>query len=446
MDGRADHIESPNEQYGTKQTPSQLQPEMGPDELEPEGESAPNNTSRRRFLAALGSGAAIGLAGCFAPPPNPRAAGPVAGSVPDGGAPTLQEIHPDDTPHHAATVSELRNQAQYSDGRIVWLSGESYDLTGSDLDLRGITLASGRSEDRAGAVIHTDDQGFNSPVYGGGSDYGFIHMDDNTRITGVEIRGPHTNVTEHPAIPGYLPFAPGGSGSRRSWRRARFARGITIGGDNCKVDNCEIWGFGVHGIAVGPQGPVRNAEVAYCHIHNCMMTSYGYCIDVRHGDLRAYRCYFDASRHSICSSGMADANYYIVECTFGPWTSSHQIDAHRVGENGSGSSNPSDVNYRYRAGGTMLVSGCIIMPTRVPNLPFINHNRGNQTPHVTIRGVPADGLYFENNICGHQSVSSAITQRGVPGGHSKGPNGYVNLNVGEGNVFGESFKPMQHVP
>ncbi|ADJ14505.1 hypothetical protein [Halalkalicoccus jeotgali] len=401
-----------------------------------------NPTTRRQFLTGLAGAAVVGVAGCTV-----EYNGPGAGRLPSGGVPALQDIQPGDADVQADTVEQLKHHASQNDGRVVWLPSENlYDFSGTTLTVTDVTIASGRSSSTGGATILTEDEGTSSPAWAGGSNgTGLIRMEDNARITGVEIRGPHTSVTEHQAIPGYFPFAPGSEAERERWREARFARGIHIQGDNCRVDNSEVWAFSVQGIAVGGEGAVSNAIVAYSHVHNTMMTSYGYCVDIRHGDVTVYKSYLDAARHAMCGSGHADANYYVLESTIGPWTSSHPLDMHRVGENESGSSDPSDSNWEQRAGGTMLVRGSDILAKRVPDLPFINHNQGGGTPHARIRGVPLDGFYFEDNRCSHPGIGAGIEQSGVPSRYTRDEHGFVNI-YSSGNQWANPFEAVQQIP
>lgn len=401
--------------------------------------------NRRAFLTTVAGAAVVGLAGCTVEY-NGLLGGPNAGRVPDGGAPTLQDIARDQADVEVTTADALVDHAARGDGRIIWIpNGTEIDLTGRDLVIRGTAVASGRNENQSGAVITTSDDGASSSAWGGGSGTGLIRMEGNSRLTGVTVYGPHTNVTEHSVLSGYFPFAPGGGSARENWRRERFARGITVVGDNVRIDNIELAYFSVQGICIGPEGAVENITIAYCHLHNCLMTSYGYCVDCRHGDVTVYRSYLDAARHAIAGSGMADASYSVIESTLGPWATSHPLDMHRVSNNQSGSSDPSAVDYRYRAGGTILIRGCDIIPNRVPDLPFINHNRGGRTPHCSIRGVPADGVFFENNRCSHNSPTEAISQSGVPGRYDEGENGFVNIHY-SGNEWGVDFEALQQVP
>lgn len=373
--------------------------------------------------------------------------GPSGGAIPAGGAPSLQTVSEDDADVVVHSVDALIDYAARGGGLVIWIpAGLELDFSGRDLVIRGTTVASGRSKNGEGAIIRTTDEGANSPVWGGGSGTGFIRIEDGGRLTGVMVQGPHTNVTDHPVLRGYFPFAPGGESARRRWRRARFARAISVVGDNVRIDNCEIAYFSVQGICVGPEGFVENCVIAYCHVHNTLMTSYGYCVDVRHGDCTVYRSYLDAARHAMCGSGYADSNYSVVETTFGPWATNHPIDMHRVGNNTDGSSDPDAIDYTYRAGGTILIRDCDIMPVRVPDLPFINHNQGGGTPHVSIRGVPKDGFYFENNRCAHPSPDRGIAQSGIPGRYVRDGAGWVNMNVSDNNQWEMGFEALESVP
>lgn len=406
-------------------------------------------TRTMKRVTALTAGVTLassaGCLGLFSPPPGSGA----GGMAPGGAVPHRQEIFPQDAHATATSVGELQNYVdEFNDGEIVWLPNEgTYDLTGSDLLLENVTVASGRTEGQSGAQIISNDEGSNSPVWAGGSnDRGLIQLGDNARLTGVEVRGPHHSEYDHPGLQGYFPFAPQSSRSARdSWRSQRYARGVSIRGDNVSVDNCEIWAFSVQGIAVGSNSDTpTNTMIRQCAIHSCMMTSYGYAIDVRHGNPTVFQCYFDSTRHSMNGSGMADAGYHVQECTFGPWTASHQIDMHAVKDNVSGSSDSSARDYRHRAGGRMVVRGCVIMPTRVPDTDPINHNRGGSTPHVHIRAVPEE-FYFINNTCGHSGIESGIRQTGVPGSYETNSNGFTNMHI-EGNSWNNTFEAMQQVP
>lgn len=367
------------------------------------------------------------------------------GSIAGGQIPTRQELSPEDADVAARAPGELREHASAQDGRVIWIPDDAVlDFTGSDLTLRNVTLASGRGSNSPGGAIRTEDEGANSPAWGGGSNHrGLIECQDNVRLSGVRILGPHHSEVEHPAFGGYIPFMNGPSKSARDRLRSRkYARGVSITGDNVTIDNCEVAYFGVVAVAIGTTShtPV-NTVIAYTHTHNCAMESLGYGVDVRHGDPLIYRCYMDAHRHAVNGSGMADSSYRVIDTTFGPFTAGHVADQHAVKDNVAGSGDRSARDYRHRSGGRMLVKGCRFMTSRVPDLPFLRHS-GAQTPHATIRAVPADGFYFEDNICSHDSISAGVTQRGVPGSYPTDENGFTRVFV-SGNRWGYDFSKSE---
>ena len=421
-------------------------------------DSSDTRTPTRRDILRLGGvGLAAALAGCGEvgednpayDVPLPRIFGGRGGAtVPGGQIPARQEFGPGDARSVATTPGELRSQISASDGRVIWIPNDAeIDMTGQDLTLENVIVASGRADGTLGGAIRTEDEGSSSTTWDGGSNHrGLIELQDNARLSGVRILGPHHSEVDHPAFGGYIPFMEGPTKSARDAKRsAKYARGISVTGDQVTIDNCEIAYFSVQAIAIGTTADTpENTVISYTHTHNCAMESLGYGLDVRHGDPLVYRCFMDKHRHAVNGSGMADSNYKVIETTFGPWTAGHVTDQHAVKDNVSGSSSRSARDYRHRAGGRMLVRGCRFMTSRTPDLPFLRYS-GNPTPHATIRAVPEDGFYFENNICSHDSISSAIEQRGVPGSYPRDENGFTRVYVSN-NTWGASFDATNQVP
>jgi hypothetical protein len=406
--------------------------------------------SRRDILrlagAALTGSAAIGLAGCV-DEDNPAfdVANPLArsagGTTPGGEIPTYQDVYREDADVIVADAGTLEQELAAGNGQIVWVDSDTHiDMTGQNATLDNTVLASGRSEGDSGALITTDDRGMDSLT----RDPALFEVGEGARITGVELRGPHYDFTDSDVIPGYIPMAPGGSYDvRQQWRDDWYARAISVRGENSQVDNCEIWGWSA-GIAVGSQSTEVSPDIMYNAIHNCMMTSAGYPIDVRHGTPVIYRCWFDAYRHAVNGSGLSDAGYYVLECTFGPHASSFPIDMHRVDENQSGSSDSGALDYRSRAGGTMVVQDSQVMPTNIVDdsyhnegSGYVNHRPGGETPHVHVRGIPADGFWFEGNVCAHPDPQTALNQT-IPDGYSGDENGWYDIYE-NGNEWGVDF-------
>ena len=406
-------------------------------------ESEDTSASRRRFLqqaaAAAAGTALVSSAGCL---DLFGLGGGRPGGVSGGAIPHRQEIQAEDADVAVGSEGDLREQVDQQDGRVIWVPADAeIDLTGDDLYIENVVVASGRGEGERGGVIFSEDVGSNSPTWDGGStSRGLIELGNNARLTGLEIRGPHHSVQDHPQMPSYIPFAPQSSRSARdAWRAERYARGVSVRGHNVTIDNCEIWAFATQAIAVGAsQFTPENTVISHCHVHNALMSSLGYGVDVRHGHPQIHRCYFDACRHCVNGSGFADAGYYLTESIIAPWVSNFPIDMHGVHDNIDGTTNPDDRNYRWRAGGTMVVRNCDIMPTHVPDLGFINRRAGNQTPHVHVRAVPEDGFFFENNRCAHSDPQTALNQSGIQGVYSPNEEGYRNLYY-SGNQWGVDF-------
>lgn len=358
-----------------------------------------------------------------------------------GGGPTFQDVYRDDADAVVESAGALVDELTHDD-QIIWIPNDTtIDLSGRNLTLRNTTIASGRSDESSGALLATQDRGRGSPAM---SD-AVVTLEEGGRISGVTIRGPHFDYTDSSVVPGYIPLAPGDTyAEREQWRDEWYARGISMQSDECQVDNCEIWGFST-GIMVGSRNTSVSPPILYSYIHNCMMTSAGYPIDVKRGIPPVYRCAFDAYRHALNGYGTSDAGYIAVECDFGPHTASHIFDQHGIHNNESGSSSPEDLRYRWRAGGTMITRRCRIMPTTVIDEShhnhgsgYVNHNAGGYTPHVHVRGVPDDGFYFENNLCAHPSPEEGINQSSVPGSYNTNENGWHNIYT-SGNEWGADF-------
>lgn len=405
-----------------------------------------------RLSGAALAGSLGALAGCVSDDneaydiPNPLAGPP--GGAPGGDIPHRQALDRGDADVEVTTADQLESEASVGDSRVIWIpEGTTIDLTGRDIQLENVVVASSRGEGSTGAVLLTDDEGVNSPVWDGGTEHGLVFLGDNTRLTGLSIYGPHHSEVDHPQLAGYFPMPDGGRSARDSWREQRYARGVTIHGDNVSVDNCEIAYFSVQCIVVGSSSgdPPENTVIAHSHLHNALMTSLGYPIDVRTGHPQIHRCYFDGYRHAVNGSGYATAGYFVTECTFGPWMISFPIDMHGVFENVSGSSDSSASDYRNRAGGTMVVDSCRFLGHRIPDLPFINQRAGSESTHATIRAIPADGFWFTNNVCSHGGPASGVAQRNIPSRYATDENGYHNVYVG-GNEWNVPSNEGQEVP
>lgn len=395
-----------------------------------------------------GAGIAGALAGCIVPVPM-GGSGP-GGAVPGGDIPHRQAVSREDAAAAATTAGELRDLVgEFNNGEGIWVPEDAtIDLSGGDLHLENVTIASSRGAESSGGVITTSDEGSNSPVWDGGSNArGLIELGDNARLTGVTIHGPHYDQNDHHTLRAYFGMPDGNRSARDSWRADRYARGVSIRGDNVHIDNCEIAYFSVQCIAIGSSSgdPPEDTVISHSYLHNAAMDSLGYPVDVRTGHPRIHNCYFDAYRHAINGSGYATAGYYVTRCTFGAWKISFPVDMHGVFENTTGSPDSSAWNYEDRAGGTMVVDGCRFLNHRIPDLPFISRRAGQTSTHATIRAIPEDGFWFTNNVCSHSDPSSAVAQRNIPEGYSADENGYHNVHV-SGNEWDVPSEVGQQIP
>lgn len=401
--------------------------------------------TRRRFLTTAGvTGAAVlgSTAGCLdLLGLTPR--GGAGGAASLGAGAAFPDVSEEDATDYATTGDELDQLAGSGGGRIIWIPEDvQIDLTGRTITVENAWVASGRTQESTGAVIF--DEGRGAP----GEHISFI-LEHGGRLSGLTIRGALHNYTDSAIIPGYVPLGEGGSyDARQRWRDDWYCRAAEVHGDEAQIDNCEIWGFST-GIAVGRRRSPVSPNILYNHIHNCMMTSDGYPIHVNDGMPSIHGCTFNAYRHAVNGFGPPTAGYIVTECLFGPYKSSHDIDMHRLEENIGGDGDPSSDEYANRAGGTMVIRDCTIMGTNVVDdrhhngganmgtyspTPYINHNKGGRTPHVHLRGIPADRFIFENNQCAYADPVDAINQH-VPGSYSADANGWHEVHIG-GNAWG----------
>lgn len=257
--------------------------------------------------------------------------------------------------------------------QIVWCEpGRTFDLSGIVLrPAEGVTIASDRGrENSLGAFFKTTDRGEESSAWRGTIQ---IRQPD-VRITGIRFRGPQL---------GYFD-------SKKQYNR-HYARGIHVVAGPTRIDNCEIYGFTHAGIACGTRTDCPRTKVQGCWIHDCMMESYGYCVDIFCGHTTVENCYLDGYRHAVNGFGHPNCNYDVFNTVVGPRCASHALDMHSLHENvESGlSDDPAAENYRFRAGGEI----------RIRNVTFelSRDIKGSIQEGVTIRGVPANGVWLENS-------------------------------------------------
>lgn len=367
------------------------------------------------------------------------------------------------TREDADVVVHTRDQlVEHADdrGKVIFIpSSVSIDLTTTTLTVRA-TIASDRGVgDSEGALLYSNAKGTSSHAWNGGGANGNLQLHSGGRLTGLRYRGFAWNYWNNVEHPGYIPFAPGDTLSKRSaWRATRSARGIYIRSSNVQIDNCEVYGWSYSAIHCGTTTSSYSPTILYCHFHDNMLTSAGYAIEVLRGRATFRHCYFNGHRHAIAGFGFSDGGFEVENCVFGPSVSSFQIDMHGLHNNFSAAKTVSDPNsewYHGQAGGRMIVRNCTHLYTHV--IRDANFDQGRPCAAVSIRGIPSPrkgtGILLENNAYAHRSQGkNPSTGRAIPsefphhqqtrgGGdqsfsYPTGSNGFSSNYVQRGNVHG----------
>lgn len=379
---------------------------------------------RRIFIrGAIGLSGAGSFAGCVSLCPP----GIGGGGVPPAEIPVQPAVSPSEASVVVSSMDELAAEAGSGSGRVIWIEGGQYELR-QQVVTRNI-IASGRGQDAGIAVIHVPTKGTNTFAYKGTSHDGdgAIVLEDGGRLTGVHLIGAEQGAHDHPRYDGYHPKPSGSRSERFAYYGRHHARGVHVIGRGCSVDNCEISHFATQLITVGNASSAVSPIINSNYLHNSMMSSAGYGVDVKRGHPRIKGCHINATRHSIDGFGHHDCGYTVQNTTFGPDHSSHILDMHRLGINiDRVSSSPSSDIWRYRAGGRIVADGCEFQSSTV-----IEEEGGHTNPAVHVRGVPADGVTFTNNALPWGSLSSALKQSGIPREFSDqvGELGFTNLRA-----------------
>ncbi|WP_336364892.1 hypothetical protein [Halalkalicoccus salilacus] len=411
--------------------------------------------SRRGFLAGVAGVAVIGTAGCTVEynGGGGRGGGIATGTTGSGFAYDEPDVTEADATHTARSADELLaalDEASEQRPAVIWLPGDAaIDMTGRAAVVEHAVIASNRTKESLGAIVYSDTQGVNSAAYKGGEALGVLECRNNARLTGFRHRGPTSNVHENEWYSGYIPMPSGSSSERDSFYDSQQARGISCTGENVQIDNMDIFGWPTQGITVGTTdgNGAANPQINNCSITQCGLTSAGYGVEVFRGHPTVYQVYFNGTRHAVAGFGYGNCSYSLIECEFGPANSLFQVDQHGLYENTSGSSSKDDLNYRYRAGGTMEIVRCTFTSTHV--VEFANFQGGDQTPAIVIGGVPMDRVVVRGNQFSHPPVTGnpktqgggsnpPIAQGPIPPGHEQDDQGFCRFEIAD-NQYGMSF-------
>jgi len=268
------------------------------------------------------------------------------------------------------TLEELVDAASKAKGgEVIFIEGHAnIDVTSvKTINLGdGVTLASNRGyrdengKYSTGAVLWSVFSE-TSPI---------IIAGDGSRVSGLVLNGrnPYPHLEHHKRC-----FSDAKYGIETAYYSLPIQSGIQAG-NNMRVDNCEIFGFGYYGI-LAYEG-TKGIKVDHCYIHHNQANGLGY--GVCHGgdaeSLVEY-CLFNYNRHSIAATG-APVTGYIARYNIEMGESlSHCFDIHGGEDRGDGT----DIAGTY--------------------CEMYNNTFLATTYPYWLRGVPEDYQIFYHNIC-----------------------------------------------
>ena len=220
-----------------------------------------------------------------------------------------------------STVYKVNNKTSFltaigsatSPDTIYIVSGTNIELTESDVPIvlnSGVTLASCRGDSTA-ARIYIDDK---FTLNKGNDKSGAIYLDDNCRLTGIQLKGP---ITER------------GDGSDSAMVGVYINRA-----EGVDVDNCEIWGWSHAAIRVRGTHTKYfkdcRANIHHNYIYYNRMKKKGYGITVANSAFATIHANkFNHNKHDIAGNGHGlssyEAKYNIIIAT----DVDHSFDMHR---------------------------------------------------------------------------------------------------------------------
>jgi len=258
-------------------------------------------------------------------------------------------------------------------GEIIFVEGHAnIDVTSvKSLTLgKGVTLASNRGyldengNYSTGAILWSI-ASQSSPI---------VIANEGSRVSGIVINGrnPYQHLEHHERC-----FSEAKYDIKTSYYSLPMKSGIRAG-NNVRVDNCEIFGFGHAGIIIqNEKNDVTGVRIDHCYIHHNQTNGLGYGICHNHGAESVIEyCLFNYNRHSIAATG-APVTGYIARYNIEMGEAlSHCFDIHGGSSRGDGTNIAGTYCEMY-------------------NNTFLN----SKTYPYWLRGVPEDYQVFHHNIC-----------------------------------------------
>lgn len=195
-----------------------------------------------------------------------------------------------------------------------------------------------------------------------------IKAGDNSRVSGITLDGknPYVHKTNN------------GTRDKYGFKSTYYSLPLVnkdgiVAGNNTRVDNCEIFGFGHAGIHIYPDIKGVRVDHNYIHHNNTSGLGYGICHNDRTESIVEY-CLFNNNRHSIAATGTPGTGYIArFNIEMGDATG-HNFDMHGGEDRGDGTNIAGTYCEMY-------------------NNTFL----GRENPYY-LRGVPEDYQVFHHNI------------------------------------------------
>lgn len=283
-----------------------------------------------------------------------------------------------------STFAELENALQGAvEGDIVYIADDAaIDVTGPTLSIPGgVWLASGRGVNgSAGGLLYGTEIVNRALLQAAGPD---------VRLTGLRLHGPDPG-----QCPPQYPDActgedrTGGQNCRDCMPRTSGIR--SAGHDGLEVDNVEIAGFGLAGVALSDSVGHR---VHHSHVHHNQRQGLGYGVLLGRGQTGVIQVLVDHNRmdymrHAIAGSGEPGQDYEARDNLVLSHANGHVFDMHGENEN---TDNGSEL-----AGGEILIHDNTVL--------VASHYA------MVIRGRPDHGAWLYDN-CLARSASNVALQR-----------------------------------
>jgi hypothetical protein len=230
--------------------------------------------------------------------------------------------------HICTTTAEFLAALEAAEsGDVIFIPSDvTIVLTNYDYNLAcksGVTIASdrGNGSSQGGAIYRQRD--WDAP-YSESRQELFEMSSTNVRWTGLRIYSDDDkkDFCYDISSPDCAGYPPGGA-------EKEIFGGISLRGDHCEVDNCELYAWSYHAIAF--RGG-RDGHVHHCSIHHCHARGYGYGLSVYEGGQHLTEgCIFDYTRHALASSGGSADDYearYNIHRNHGDAIGGHHFDVH----------------------------------------------------------------------------------------------------------------------